>query len=69
MNILLRRRQHDSIITDLEANVLHIHLERIGTKVFPGYAHYLSLETKDNEHIAQVLTGMREKGYSIEIIE
>ncbi|MEH6889625.1 threonine ammonia-lyase [Bacillus sp. JJ864] len=58
------------IITDLEANVLHIHLERIGSKVFPGYAQlHLSLETKDNEHIEQVLMGMRKKGYSIEIIE
>lgn len=59
-----------TIIADLEANVLHIHLERIGSKVFPGYAQlHLSLETKDNEHIEQVLTGMRKKGYSIEIIE
>ncbi|MFD0767856.1 threonine ammonia-lyase [Bacillus sp. CGMCC 1.60114] len=58
------------IVTDFEANVLHIHLERIGTKVFPGYAQlHLSLETKDNEHIEQVLTGMKKKGYSIEVID
>ncbi|MGG2016936.1 hypothetical protein AB1280_16045 [Bacillus sp. S10(2024)] len=58
------------IITDLEANVPHIHLERIGSKVFPGYAQlHLSLETKDKEHVEQVQIGMKKRGYSIEVID
>ncbi|MFD3448231.1 threonine ammonia-lyase [Microbacteriaceae bacterium 4G12] len=58
------------IVAELEANVLNVHLERIGTKVFPGYAQlYLSLETRDNEHIQFILDQLEKKGYSIQIIE
>ncbi|WP_442869045.1 hypothetical protein [Bacillus sp. BP-3] len=43
------------IIIDLEANVPHIHLEKIGS----GYAQFhLSLETKEKEHVEQVLIGI-----------
>ncbi|MBO9131021.1 threonine ammonia-lyase [Bacillus sp. 165] len=58
------------IISEMEANVLHVYLERIGIKVFPGYAQlHLSLETKDKAHIEAVLEGLKKKGYEIEIVE
>ncbi len=58
------------IIGELEANVLHVYLERIGTKVFPGYAQlHLSLETKDKGHIETILDMLRKKGYEVEVIE
>jgi threonine dehydratase len=58
------------IIAELGANVLNIHHERIGTKVFPGYAElHVSLETKDCSHIEQIQATLKKKGYPIEIIE
>lgn len=58
------------VVTSFEANVLNIYLERIGTKVFPGYAQlHLSLETKDRNHIEEVLSGLKKKGYTVEVID
>ncbi|WP_028400192.1 threonine ammonia-lyase [Ectobacillus panaciterrae] len=58
------------VISELEANVLNIHHERIGTKVFPGYAElHLSLETKDHSHIERIQEAMNAKGYVIRMIE
>ncbi|PEE44383.1 threonine ammonia-lyase [Bacillus pseudomycoides] len=58
------------IVTRFEANVLYIHLERIGTKVFPGYAQlHLSLETKDKNHIEEVLSAIEKEGYNVEVID
>ncbi|GAA3317119.1 hypothetical protein GCM10020331_014990 [Ectobacillus funiculus] len=59
------------IIAEAGANVLNVQHERIGMKVFPGYAElHLSLETKDQAHIDQVfLKKLQQKGYCIQMIE
>lgn len=58
------------IIAEAGANVLNVHHERIGMKVFPGYAElHLSLETKDQAHIVQVFEKLQQKGYCVQIIE
>ena len=58
------------IIAEAGANVLNVQHERIGMKVFPGYAElHLSLETKDQAHIDQVFEKLQQKGYCIQMIE
>ncbi len=57
------------MITELEGNILSISLEHIGEKILPGYAKLLlSLETKNKEHVAKILTMLKEKGYEIEVL-
>ncbi|MFX3623569.1 MAG: threonine ammonia-lyase [Ectobacillus sp.] len=58
------------VIADLDANVLNVQHERIGTKVFPGYAQlHFAIETKDKDHIEQLKMELQSKGYKIEIID
>ncbi|MCP8969877.1 threonine ammonia-lyase [Ectobacillus ponti] len=58
------------VIADLGANVLNIHHERMGMRVFPGYAElHLSLETRDQAHIERVLQVLKDKAYDIQVLE
>lgn len=60
LNKLLR------IISDLEANVMSIDHQRMGTNVLPGQAEIrFSLETKNREHIDQIQHVLIESGYTI----
>lgn len=60
LNKLLR------IIADLEANVMSIDHQRMGTNVLPGQAEVrFSLETKNLEHIDQIQRVLTEYGYTI----
>lgn len=60
LNKLLR------IIADLEANVMSIDHQRMGTNVLPGQAEVrFSLETKNREHIDQIQRVLIESGYAI----
>ncbi|GAC89987.1 threonine ammonia-lyase [Anoxybacillus sp. LAT_35] len=60
LNKLLR------IIADLEANVMSIDHQRMGTNVLPGQAEIrFSLETKNREHIDQIQRVLIESGYTI----
>jgi threonine dehydratase len=55
-----------SIIAQLEANVLSVHHQRIGSKVFPGKTEIdFSLETKNNSHIQEIEKALMDAGYSI----
>ncbi|RXJ04143.1 threonine ammonia-lyase [Anaerobacillus alkaliphilus] len=57
------------IISELGGNILSISLEHIGEKIFPGYAKLvLSLETTDRQHVEQVLTALRDKGYELDVL-
>ena len=54
-------------ITQLEANVRNLSLEHIGEKIYPGYATLqIALETRDQDHIQQIFTELKKKGYSPE---
>lgn len=60
LNKLLR------IIADLEANVMSIDHQRMGTNVLPGQAEiHFSLETKNSDHIYQIQRVLTESGYTI----
>jgi len=60
LNKLLR------IIADLEANVMSIDHQRMGTNVLPGQAEIrFSLETKNSDHIYQIQRVLTESGYTI----
>jgi threonine dehydratase len=60
LNKLLR------IIADLEANVMSIDHQRMGTNVLPGQAEIrFSLETKNKDHIDQIHQVLTEAGYNI----
>lgn len=55
-----------SIIAELEANVLSVHHQRMGTKVTPGKTEIsFSLETKNNDHIEEVRNALLKSGYEI----
>ncbi len=58
-----------AIISDLGGNILSISLEHIGEKIFPGFAKLvLSLETTDRQHVEDILTSIRERGYDLEVL-
>ncbi|WP_280770291.1 threonine ammonia-lyase [Salipaludibacillus daqingensis] len=54
-------------ISELEANILNVNQQRVGVKVFPGQTQLqVSLETRDPEHIKQILEKLRKAGYDID---
>ncbi|WP_416148827.1 threonine ammonia-lyase [Salipaludibacillus sp. HK11] len=54
------------IVAKLQANVVNIHQQRVGVKVFPGQTQLqMSLETKDREHIKEVIKELQKSGYEI----
>lgn len=51
-----------SSITELDANIQDVHLHHMGKNIYPGYAQLdLSVETKNNEHIAELFGVLKEK--------
>ncbi|WP_078549935.1 threonine ammonia-lyase [Litchfieldia alkalitelluris] len=56
------------LIAELDGNVLNINHQRIGAKVFPGQTQIqLSLETKNQTHIDQIIHKMQDAGYVVKI--
>lgn len=59
-----------SSVTDLEANIQFVNLHHIGKHIYPGYAQLeISVETKNQEHIEQLYTVLKEKGFKIAMDE
>lgn len=55
-----------SIVAGLEANVLSVHHQRIGSKLRPGKTEIeFSLETKNMEHIDEIRNALHDSGYNI----
>ncbi|WP_102348535.1 threonine ammonia-lyase [Bacillus sp. Marseille-P3661] len=55
-----------SIISNLEANVLNIHHQRIGSRVVPGQTEIeFSLETRDRIHIREIANALTTAGYEV----
>lgn len=51
-----------SSITELDANIQDVHLHHMGKNIYPGYAQLdLSVETKNNEHIEELFSVLKEK--------
>lgn len=58
------------ILADLQVNVLNLHQQRVGVRVFPGETQVqLSIETKDRAHIEKVIQTLEKYDYKINIVE
>ena len=56
------------MIAELDGNVLHINHQRIGAKVTPGQTLLnISLETKNQAHIHQIIQKMKDLGYVVHV--
>lgn len=56
------------IITEKEGNILDISLNHMGNKIFPNYAGLsVSIETKDSNHIEEIYSALKNRGYNPEI--
>ncbi|MBT2694496.1 threonine ammonia-lyase [Bacillus sp. ISL-55] len=59
-----------SSVTELNANIQSVNLNRIGKHIYPGFAQLeLSVETKDHEHIEQLEKKLRVQGFQLEMEE
>jgi threonine dehydratase len=57
-------------VTELEANVQFVNLQHIGKHIYPGFAELeISVETKNQEHIEQLLKVLKEKGFQPDMAE
>jgi threonine dehydratase len=57
-----------SSLTDLDANIQSVNLNRMGKNIYPGYAGVeISVETKNNEHIDMLYKVLKEKNYIVEM--
>ncbi|HZH61111.1 MAG TPA: threonine ammonia-lyase [Metabacillus sp.] len=57
-------------ITDLDANIQLVNLNRIGKHIYPGFAELeISVETKNQDHIEQLHKVLKDKGYNVKIDE
>jgi threonine dehydratase len=57
-----------SSLTDLDANIQSVNLNRMGKNIYPGYAGVeISVETKNNEHIDMLYKVLKEKKYIVEM--
>ncbi|KAA9030666.1 threonine ammonia-lyase [Niallia endozanthoxylica] len=57
-----------STITDLDANIQSVNLNRMGKNIYPGYAELeISVETKNHDHIGQLYKILTEKNYNVEM--
>ncbi|WP_156288970.1 threonine ammonia-lyase [Oceanobacillus salinisoli] len=55
------------IVTEMRGNILDISLNHMGDKIYPSYAQLsLSIETRDREHIEEILATLKKRGYIIE---
>jgi threonine dehydratase len=55
-------------LTDLDANIQSVNLNRMGKNIFPGYTGLeISVETKNNEHIDMLYKVLKEKNASVEM--
>lgn len=53
------------IISEQEGNIMDISLSHIGDNIYPNYAKLsLTIETRNREHIREILSALRKKGYS-----
>lgn len=56
------------IIAERQGNILDISLSHIGDKIYPNYAQLsLSIETRDQDHIQEIIAALHSKGYSTDI--
>jgi threonine dehydratase len=54
-------------ITDLDANVQNVNLNRIGKNIYPGFARLeISVETKNHDHIEQLHKVLTERNFHVE---
>ena len=59
-----------SSVTELNANIQSVNLNRIGKHIYPGFAQLeLSVETKDHEHIEQLEKKLRKQGFQLQMEE
>lgn len=57
-----------SSLTELDANIQSVNLNRMGKNIYPGYAGLeISVETKNNEHIDILYKVLKEKNASVEM--
>jgi threonine dehydratase len=57
-----------SSLTDLDANIQSVNLNRMGKNIYPGYAGLeISVETKNNEHIEMLYKVLKESNASVEM--
>ncbi|WP_066054079.1 threonine ammonia-lyase [Robertmurraya korlensis] len=55
-----------SSITELDANIQDVHLHHMGKNIYPGYAQLdISVETKNNEHIEELFSLLKEKEFHV----
>lgn len=55
------------VITERQGNILDISLSHMGDKIYPSYAQLsLSIETRDQGHIEEILAALKMKGYITE---
>ncbi len=55
-------------ITNLDANIQSVDLNRIGKNIYPGYAQLeISVETKNHDHIQQLHKVLTKKDYNLEM--
>jgi threonine dehydratase len=55
-------------LTDLDANIQSVNLNRMGKDIYPGYAGLeISVETKNNDHIEMLYKVLKEKNASVEM--
>lgn len=56
------------VVTERRGNVLDISLSHIGNKIYPSYAQLsLSVETKDQKHIEEIVQALKDNGYDPEL--
>lgn len=56
------------VVTARRGNVLDISLSHIGDKIYPSYAQLsLSVETRDQKHIEEIMEALKNKGYEPEL--
>jgi threonine dehydratase len=57
------------IVTERQGNILDISLSHIGDKIYPSYAQLsISIETRDQHHIEEILEALKKRGYITEIL-
>ena len=56
------------IIAGCRANVIEVHHTRAFASKFGGTTLQLTLETRGPEHVEEILTALRQQGYSVELI-
>jgi threonine dehydratase len=55
-----------SSITELDANIQFVNLHHIGKHIYPGYAQLeISVETKNHQHIEQLYSVLKDKGFKV----